>query len=54
MDEHIHTGFITFVTVGVYAVVFMWLLRIVGAKLVDYPPTEAVGKAVGGLVHFGA
>lgn len=54
MDEHIHTGFITFVTVGIYAVVFMWLLRIVGAQLVEYPATESLGKGIGALVHFGA
>lgn len=53
MDEHIHTGFVAFVTVGIYAVVFIWLLRIVAAKLVDYPTTEPIGKGLGALVHFG-
>ncbi len=53
MDEHIHTGFVTFVTVGVYAVLFIWLMRLAASKLVDYSPTETLGKALGGVVHFG-
>ena len=53
MDEHIHTGFVAFVTVGIYAVVFIWLLRLIAAKLVDIPATEPIGKGLGALVHFG-
>jgi len=53
VDEHIHTGFIAFVTVGIYAVIFIWLMRIVAGKLVDYPATEPIGKGLGALVHFG-
>ena len=53
MDEHVHTGFVTFVTVGVYAVLFIWLLRMIAAKLVDIPATEGAGRAIGALVHFG-
>jgi hypothetical protein len=53
VEEHIHTGFVTFVTVGVYAVLFIWLMRLVAAKMLDYPATEAAGKALGGVVHFG-
>lgn len=54
MDEHIHTGFVTFVAVGVYAILFIWLMRLVASKLVDYGPTAVLGKALGGVVNFGA
>jgi hypothetical protein len=53
VDEHIHTGFIVFVTVGVYAVLFIQATRFVAAKLVQHPQTETIGKALGGVVHFG-
>lgn len=53
MEEHIHTGFVSFVTVGIYAVLFIWAMRLISAKLVDYPATEFLGKGIGGLVHFG-
>jgi hypothetical protein len=53
MDEHIHTGFVSFVTIGIYAVLFIWGLRLVAAKLTDYEPTALVGKSLGALVHFG-
>lgn len=53
MDEHIHSGFVTFLVTGTYAVLFIWGLRIVAAKLVDYEPTAVVGKSLGALVHFG-
>lgn len=53
MDEHIHTGFIVFITTGIYAVLFIWGLRLVAAKLVDYEPTAMVGKSLGAIVHFG-
>ena len=54
MDEHIHTGFVTFLTIGVYSVLFIWGVRLVAAKLVDYPPTATVGKSLGAVVHFGS
>lgn len=53
MDDHIHTGMVTFVTVGVYAVVFIWLTRLIAAKLTEYPATQTVGTALGAVVHFG-
>ncbi len=53
MDEHIHTGFITFVVVGVYAILFFNLVRLASAKMVEYAPTATVGKALGAAVHFG-
>ena len=54
MDEHVHTGVVTFVTTGVYAVLFIWGVRLIAAKLVEYPPTAVIGKSVGALVHFGS
>ena len=51
-SEHVHTGIVTFVTVGVYAVLFIWGVRFIAAKMVTYPPTSVAGKAIGGLVHF--
>ena len=53
MDEHVHTGVVTFVTVGVYAVLFIWGVRLIAAKLVDIPATKTVGTALGAVVHFG-
>lgn len=53
MDDHIHTGFVTFVTVGVYAVLFIWGVRLVAAQLADKDgPLGEFGKALGGTVHF--
>lgn len=53
MEPHIHSGFIVFATVGVYAVLFIQLLRWIAAKLTDYGPTEKLGAALGATVHFG-
>lgn len=53
MEEHIHSGFVVFLTTGIYAVLFIWGLRLVASKLVDYEPTATVGKSLGALVHFG-
>lgn len=53
MEEHIHSGFLTFMITGVYAVLFIWGLRLISAKLVDYEPTALIGQSLGALVHFG-
>ena len=53
MDEHIHTGFVSFITIGIYAVLFIWGLRLISSHMVTYPPTEMLGKSLGALVHFG-
>lgn len=39
-------------TVGVYAVLFIQLMRWIASKLVDIDATQPLGKAIGGLVHF--
>jgi hypothetical protein len=50
----VHTGVVTFVTTGVYAVLFIWGVRLIASKMVTYPPTATIGKSVGALVHFGS
>jgi hypothetical protein len=54
VDEHVHTGFVTFFWVGLYAVLWIWAARLIAAKMLEYSPTAPVGKALGGLVHFGS
>lgn len=53
MEPHIHSGFIVFMTVGVYSVLFIQLVRLFAAWLHNYPATEKIGSALGGVVHFG-
>lgn len=48
-----HTGVVTFVTVGVYAVLFIWAVRLAAAKMVEFAPTATLGKSLGAVVHFG-
>jgi len=52
MQDHLHTGFISFLFAGVSAVVFIQLMRLASAKLVDNPATETVGKTLGAVVTF--
>jgi putative flippase GtrA len=54
MDEHVHTGIVTFVTTGVYAVLFIWGMRLIAAKMVEYPATKTLGAGLGAIVHFGS
>jgi hypothetical protein len=53
VEPHIHSGFIVFATVGVYAILFIQILRLIAAKLATYPATERLGSALGAVVHFG-
>ena len=53
MQEHVHTGFVSFVFAGISAVVFIQILRWSAAKMVTNPQLEPAGRVVGGLVHFG-
>ena len=53
MEPHIHSGFIVFATVGVYAILFIQLIRIGAAWLANHPQTEKIGAALGATVHFG-
>lgn len=52
MQDHLHTGFIQFLFAGVSAVVFIQLMRLASAKLVDNPATANVGKTIGAVVTF--
>jgi hypothetical protein len=52
-DQHIHTGFVMFLTVGVYSVLFIQLVRLGAAYLHNYGPTEKIGTSLGAIVHFG-
>jgi hypothetical protein len=53
MEPHIHSGFIVFATVGVYAILFIQILRLLAAGLHNYPMTEKLGSALGATVNFG-
>lgn len=53
MQEHVHTGVISFLFAGISAVIFIQLTRLVAAKMVTNPTTEGAGRAIGALVHFG-
>lgn len=53
MEPHIHSGFVVFATVGVYAVLFIQLIRLFAAWLHNWPATEKIGSAIGATVHFG-
>jgi len=53
MQEHVHTGVISFLFAGISAVVFIQLARLVAAKMVEQGGTfESAGRTVGALVHF--
>jgi hypothetical protein len=54
MEPHIHSGFIVFATVGVYAILFIQLIRLLAASLHKWPVTEKIGSAIGATVNFGA
>ena len=53
MQEHVHTGFVSFLFAGVSAVIFIQAMRLIAGKMVDSPRTEGAGKVLGGLVNFG-
>jgi hypothetical protein len=54
MQEHVHTGVISFLFAGISAVVFIQLMRLAAAKLVAQGGSfESAGKTVGALVNFG-
>ena len=52
VQEHVHTGFVSFVFAGVSAVIFIQIMRFAAAKMVTIPAPEPAGTVVGGLVHF--
>ena len=53
MQEHVHTGFVSFMFAGISAVIFIQVARLIAGQLVAMPATEGAGKVLAGLVHFG-
>lgn len=53
MQEHVHTGVVSFLFAGISAVIFIQMLRLVAAKLVE-SGHEGAGSSLGALVHFGS
>lgn len=49
---HVHTDFIAFVYAGISAIIFIQILRLVSAKLID-AGHEGAGTTLGALVNFG-
>lgn len=52
MQEHVHTGFVSFVFAGISAIVFIHFLRFAAAKMADTDKLAGFGKALGGVVTF--
>lgn len=53
MQEHVHTGFVSFMFAGISAVIFIQAMRMIAGKMIESPRLEPAGKVVGGLVNFG-
>lgn len=49
---HVHTDIIAFLYAGISAVIFIQLLRLISAKLID-AGHEGAGSTLGALVNFG-
>jgi hypothetical protein len=52
MQEHVHTGVISFLFAGISAVIFIQGCRLIAAKLVDSGHNGS-GSSLGALVNFG-
>jgi hypothetical protein len=50
--EHVHTGVVSFLFAGISAVIFIQLVRLVSAKMIDAGHDRA-GSTLGALVNFG-
>lgn len=53
MQEHVHTGVVSFLFAGISAVIFIQALRLLSAKMIE-SGFEGAGSTVGALVHFGS
>lgn len=51
MQEHVHTGLVPFLFAGISAIIFIQLVRLASAKLVE-AGYEGVGSSIGALVNF--
>ena len=52
MQEHVHTGFYSFVFAGLSAVVMFNLLRYLAIHLTDYKSTQGLAKVIGATINF--
>lgn len=50
--EHVHTGVVAFLFAGISAVIFIQLVRLASAQLVNAGHDRA-GATIGALVQFG-
>lgn len=53
MQEHVHTGLVSFLFAGISAVIFIQMLRLLSAKMVE-TGHDGAGSTIGALVHFGS
>lgn len=54
MQEHVHTGVISFLFAGISAVIFIQLVRLMSARMVEAGGSwESAGRSIGATVHFG-
>lgn len=54
MNEHVHTGFVAFVAIGVYALIFLNLWKIAAAHAANSnnPTIAGLGHSAGALITF--
>lgn len=53
MQEHVHTGVVSFLFAGISAVIFFQLLRLSSAKMIEQGGAlESAGRTLGALVEF--
>jgi hypothetical protein len=54
MQQHVHTGFVSFMFAGVSALIFLNITRLVAARMVSNGGAwESAGRTIGSLVTFG-
>lgn len=53
MQEHVHTGVISFLFAGISALIFFQMIRLASAKMVEAGGSwESAGRTLGALVEF--
>jgi len=54
VNNHVHTGFVAFIEIGVYALIFFNLWKIAAAHLAnsDNPTLAGLGASAGALVKL--
>jgi hypothetical protein len=55
VNEHVHTGFVSFVATGVMVIIFLNLWKIASAHLAasSTPTVATLGQSAGALINFG-